>query len=648
MYSKVNEILCPQRSYNKKSTVALVLSMMAFIVLLLIVPAAWADQTGWKYTYNPPGDKIKNLNSLAYGGGVYVAVGNEGVIISSADGKDWFRCLPKTKENLLNVKYLNNLFVATGNNSILTSSDGVNWDFNSFLDIVDITYGKGKFIAADKTGDIFSSTDMKQWTKLTVPGGKNGLSYIDYVNDWFIASTSMGALFLSSDGVNWSMEQGPGILTKVVYDGDGFLALCLTDGKKYSSKNLVDWDEESSGIYTGMVLEDLINNADKYYLVAGNYVMTPNGYTKMLHIGTGFDVYAIIANGGLMAVSDNGYIMTYPGSGWVEPNIVNTLDKLYFENDKFVSTGQGKTSVTSLDGHKWLLGINEGKPTIKGIVSNGQRQAKISSNGSILTSTDAVNWTGTQLPENTGIVKALACGNGKFVAITADTKVLVSLDGVKWGSINTDSRLNFKPTGVAFGEGIFVATCGDRFFISENGQFWEEYPGFTCPTGLLDIAYGKGFFAALHKNGSILSCPASEIKTIVEKTNQRREIINKTVIIKLNGNKFIPIKGTVLMVNDRLMLPLREVLELLGAQVLWNEATQTVTVFRDETKVSLKIGDSKAFINGNVVTVSPTPELFNEKTMVPVRFISESLGDKVEWDDSKYSLSITTQAGFTQ
>jgi hypothetical protein len=646
----VNEILCPQRLYNKRSkAVALILfGLLIAAVLLLFTQAAWAEQPGWKYVYNPPGDKIKNLNSLAHGGGIYVAVGNGGVIISSADGKDWFRCLPKTKENIVNVKYLNNLFVATGNNFILTSSDGVNWDFNSFVNIVDITYGKEKFIAADKTGDIFSSTDFKQWTKLTVPGGKNGLSYIDFVNDWFIASNTMGALFISNDGANWAMENGPGLLAKVVYSGDRFLTICLENGKKYSSKNLVDWDEESSGIYPGMVLKDLINNNDKYYLVNGKYVITQNGFTRMLNTGNDFDVYAIVANGGLMAVSSNGLVMSYPGSGWFEPNIIKPLNKISFENDKFVSTGQGKTSVTSLDGEKWILDINGERIITKGIVSDGRLQAKIDSQGSILTSTDGVSWSKPQLPENTDKVTAIACGNGKFVAITADKKVLMSLDGVKWGTVNTDLRPSFKPTGIAFGEGIFVATSGDRFFASGNGLFWEEYPGFTCPTGLLDITYGNGIFAALHRNGYILTCPASAIDSTIKQTNQRREIINKTVIIKLNGNKFIPIKGPVLMVDDRLMLPLREVLEPLGAQMLWDEATKTVTIFGGETRVSLRIGDSRAYINGNVITVSPAPELLNEKTMVPVRFICEALGDKVAWDDSKYSLSITTQTGGIQ
>lgn len=645
--SMKNGISYPERYYSR--AVALVLFwVLVAAAVLLIAPAAWADQPGWNYVYNPPGEKIKNLNSLAYGGGIYVAVGNAGVIISTADGKDWFRCLSKTKENLVSVKYLNNLFVATGNNFILTSTDGVNWEFNVFNNLADITYGKGKFFAADKTGDIFSSTDLKQWTKLTVPGGKNGLSYIDFINDWFIAGSVTGAIFLSNDGVDWSMEKGPDILTKVVYTGDRFLALCLKSGKKYSSKNLVDWEEDSSGIYTGMVLDDLINNTYKYYLVNGKYVMTQSGFTRMLHIGNDFDVYAVVVNGSLMAVGSNGYVMSYPGSGWVEPNIVKSLNKISFENGKFVSTGQGKTSVTSLDGEKWILGINGEKTIIKGIVSGGGLQAKINSGGSILTSPDGVNWSGTQLPENTGTIKAITYGDGKFVSVTGDKKVIVSLDGVKWGAVNTDFRPNFKPTGLAFGEGIFVATSGDRFFTSEDGHIWEEYPGFICSTGLLDITYGNGFFAALHTNGYILACPASEIQSVIKQTNQHREIINQSVIIKLNGKKFIPIKDPVLMVNDRLVLPLREVLELLGAQVLWNEATETVTIFRGQTRISLRIGDSRAFINGNVVTVSPAPELFNGRTMVPVRFISEALGDKVEWDDSKYSLSITTQAGFTQ
>ncbi|MHB8156089.1 MAG: stalk domain-containing protein, partial [Desulfocucumaceae bacterium] len=390
---------------------------------------------------------------------------------------------------------------------------------------------------------------------------------------------------------------------------------------------------------------DLINNTYKYYLIDGRYVMTQGGFVRLLHIGNDFNVYAVVANGGLMAVGSSGSVMTYPGSVWAEPCIVGGLSNIFFENGEFVFLGAGNIKATSLDGEKWTLQVGGEKSNIKGIVTNGMLQAKIGSNGVILTSSDGVIWTQAQLPENTGKVKAIACGNGKFVAVTEDKKVIVALDGVKWGTVNTDSRPNFKPTGIVFGEGIFAAGSGDSVFTSENGLMWEELPGFRCEAGLMDIAYGNGLFMVAHAKGYIMACPASVIKESIKQKGQRREIINqaRTVIIALDGRKYIPIKVPVLMVNDRLMLPLREVLETLGANVLWDEARQSVIVIRGQALVSLRVGDNKAFINGNVVSINPAPELFSERTMVPVRFISEALGASVDWDESKYSLKITTK-----
>ncbi len=97
------------------------------------------------------------------------------------------------------------------------------------------------------------------------------------------------------------------------------------------------------------------------------------------------------------------------------------------------------------------------------------------------------------------------------------------------------------------------------------------------------------------------------------------------------------------MVNDRVLVPMRGIFEALGATIAWEEATETVTGTLGSTTVTLKIGDTKATVNGSTVTLDVPAQLVNDRTLVPVRFISESLGAEVEWVESSQTVVITTQ-----
>jgi alpha-tubulin suppressor-like RCC1 family protein len=78
--------------------------------------------------------------------------------------------------------------------------------------------------------------------------------------------------------------------------------------------------------------------------------------------------------------------------------------------------------------------------------------------------------------------------------------------------------------------------------------------------------------------------------------------------------------------DNRTMMPLRTVVEALGASVEWDEKTQTVYIYKNETRLSLIIGEPLP--NG-----MGTPVLTNDSTFVPVRYIAEALGAIVEWDE---------------
>lgn len=92
--------------------------------------------------------------------------------------------------------------------------------------------------------------------------------------------------------------------------------------------------------------------------------------------------------------------------------------------------------------------------------------------------------------------------------------------------------------------------------------------------------------------------------------------------------------------NGTTLVGFRAILEALGAEVSWDESTQTVTASKDGTNIILQIGSTTAKVNGKEKTMLLAPEIINNSTMIPVRFVSEELYTKVEWDEGKREILI--------
>ncbi|MDI9449250.1 MAG: copper amine oxidase N-terminal domain-containing protein [Pelotomaculaceae bacterium] len=93
--------------------------------------------------------------------------------------------------------------------------------------------------------------------------------------------------------------------------------------------------------------------------------------------------------------------------------------------------------------------------------------------------------------------------------------------------------------------------------------------------------------------------------------------------------------------NDRTLVPLRVIFEALGAGVEWDGATQTVRAERDGTIIKLVIG-GKAYVNDQPVELDVPAKIVNDRTLVPLRFVSEALGCRVEWFGDSMTVSITS------
>lgn len=92
--------------------------------------------------------------------------------------------------------------------------------------------------------------------------------------------------------------------------------------------------------------------------------------------------------------------------------------------------------------------------------------------------------------------------------------------------------------------------------------------------------------------------------------------------------------------NSRTMLPARFVAENLGATVSWDEALQQVTVQSDKVTIQIVIGNDTAVVNGEQFKLDAPAFIENGRTFAPVRFICESLGAAVDWNDEEKLVTV--------
>ena len=97
---------------------------------------------------------------------------------------------------------------------------------------------------------------------------------------------------------------------------------------------------------------------------------------------------------------------------------------------------------------------------------------------------------------------------------------------------------------------------------------------------------------------------------------------------------------TPVIINGRTLVPMRGIFESLGASVEWDGATQAVIATVGSSKIILQIGKIVAMVNGQYVTIDAPARLIEGRTMVPVRFIAETLGCEVNWEDATRTVVI--------
>ncbi len=102
-----------------------------------------------------------------------------------------------------------------------------------------------------------------------------------------------------------------------------------------------------------------------------------------------------------------------------------------------------------------------------------------------------------------------------------------------------------------------------------------------------------------------------------------------------------PGRATVPIIKSgRTLIPIRTVIESLGGYLEWDGAKSLVTISCDGTEIRLTINSKRIFVNGIGKDNDVAPEIINDRTYLPLRFLLENLGYKVEWDASTSTITI--------
>lgn len=112
------------------------------------------------------------------------------------------------------------------------------------------------------------------------------------------------------------------------------------------------------------------------------------------------------------------------------------------------------------------------------------------------------------------------------------------------------------------------------------------------------------------------------------------------VYVKLNG---VPINYTDAqpqIMNQRAMVPFRQTAETLGATIEWNKETETATLRKGDRVVVHTMRSSVITVNGKASTFDTPSSVIQNRTMMPVRMLSEALGNPVTWDNSTRTVNI--------
>jgi hypothetical protein len=498
----------------------------------LPVPVILTSPNGvtWTERAAPPG--TRSLFAVAYGNGLYVAVGNGGHIITSSNGIAWTARTSGTNQRLRGVAWAGGVFVAVGDSrTVLTSSDGVTWTPQTApagmgFSLRGVAHDGTQFIAVSSEQAIMTSPEGAAWTQQVVP---NNIASQDFfgvaVGNGAVVVVGDNRIYTSPDGDVWDLRsQGPPVPSSgvgrfhrtVTFGPSGFVTLGL-EGSAFTSADGASWGSVTDS--RSREWNDVAFGNDRFCAVgwSGSIASSPDGVVFTNRSGTvsedllgvaiawgeGPERFVAVSPANSRAYASSDCVTFEPTAG-----INGSLNDVVYgdEDGLFAAVGWEETGPgtglyvpvveTSPDGLTWTEQITgapaDGNRAFFRVSHGAGRFVAYGQNSGsplLYTSEDGIGWTSQSAPfDNFEYIDEILYANGTFVAV--GERIWTSTDGIDW-TMRQDYDPNFRAfSGVGFGDGRFIALEFGRIFVSADGETWEEHAG-ASPRDQRGIAFSE-------------------------------------------------------------------------------------------------------------------------------------------------------------
>jgi hypothetical protein len=117
--------------------------------------------------------------------------------------------------------------------------------------------------------------------------------------------------------------------------------------------------------------------------------------------------------------------------------------------------------------------------------------------------------------------------------------------------------------------------------------------------------------------------------------------------VKVRGNE-LKFDVPPVIKEGRTLIPVRAVMNSLGAEVKWDAETKTVTIAKGDQTIVLTLDSRAVQVNGQDQQIDYPARLISNRTFVPIRFIAETFGCKVAYDEESDTVTVDDGAGAAQ
>lgn len=118
--------------------------------------------------------------------------------------------------------------------------------------------------------------------------------------------------------------------------------------------------------------------------------------------------------------------------------------------------------------------------------------------------------------------------------------------------------------------------------------------------------------------------------------------IAEEVFVSIDEENLENLSMPPVILNSYTLIPAREVFEKTGATVEWKADIKQVIVTTDDDIIIIPINSKNAYVNGKKEEMDTEAKIINNKTMIPLRFVSTTMGYEVNWDSKTRIANITT------